>query len=294
MNRKTLPHKKELLRFMDEPLGRRPRKRLFIGLVTGTSILLCLLLLVGWIIPLVGLGNIHASIPYVTGILLFTCIGIIAWASLGLVLQITTGRSFWGASRVRGVAIKLFLPVMELLARLLGISSADVRRSFIKVNNELTQNGDERFDPGRILILLPHCLQRDDCGIRLSYRVDDCKRCGKCPIAGLLALRDAYGVRLSVATGGTIARRIVVETRPGLIIAVACERDLTSGIQDAHPLPVYGILNQRPEGPCRNTLVPLDLVEEALARFCRKEEHMTATPPGSERGNAPSSDRQAM
>lgn len=254
---------------MSSAPGRRPRKRLFVGLVTGTSVLLCLFLLVGWIIPAVGLGNIHPSFPYITGGLLVLCILVIAWAALGLVLQITLGRSFWGASRVRGITIKFFLPVMELLARAFGISAQEVRRSFIKVNNELTQTYCGAVAPERILILLPHCLQRTDCTIRLSYGVDACERCGRCPIAGLLELRDRHGVRLAVATGGTIARRTVVETRPNLIIAVACERDLTSGIQDTHPLPVFGILNDRPEGPCRNTLVTLELVEKALRSFAR-------------------------
>ncbi|MDR0339494.1 MAG: DUF116 domain-containing protein [Desulfovibrio sp.] len=254
----------------EAPLS-RPRKRLFIGLVTGTSVLLCLFMLIGWVIPLVGFGNIHPSVPWVTGILLAACILVIAWASLGLVLQISIGRNFWGASRVRGIAIKFFLPVMELLARLFGIRAEEVRRSFIKVNNELTAKQCGRIDPDRILMLLPHCLQRADCPLRLSYTVDACERCGRCPIAGFLALRDAYGARLAIATGGTIARRIVVETRPALILAVACERDLTSGIQDTHPLPVFGILNCRPEGPCRNTVVSLEIMENALRRFARLE-----------------------
>lgn len=252
---------------MSAPPVREPRKRLFIGLVTGTSVLVCLILLVGWIIPVIGLGNIHPSIPYITGIVLAACIGVIAWASLSLVLLISSGRNFWGSSRVRGLTNRFFLPGMELLARLAGVPPADVRRSFIKVNNELTGNLTGAFPPERVLILLPHCLQRADCPIRLTFTVDACQRCGRCPIAGLLDLRDRYGVHLAVATGGSIARRIVVETRPGLIIAVACERDLTSGIQDTHPLPVYGILNARPEGPCRNTLVTLSLVDEALRRF---------------------------
>ncbi|MDL2207656.1 DUF116 domain-containing protein [Desulfovibrio sp. OttesenSCG-928-M16] len=262
-----VPHRIQPQDFMSARHEKRPRKRLFIGLVTGTSVLLCLFMLVGWIIPAIGFDNIHPSIPYVTGLLLVLCIGIITWASFSLVLQISTGRSFWGAGVVRGVTIRFFLPVMELLARLFGIKAQDVRRSFIRVNNELVLNDNNVFDPEHILILLPHCLQRDACAIRLSYGVDGCKRCRLCPMAGLLDLRDAYGVGLAVATGGTIARRIVVESRPKLIIAVACERDLTSGIQDTHPLPVFGILNDRPEGPCRNTLVALDLIEKALRRF---------------------------
>jgi hypothetical protein len=84
-----------------------------------------------------------------------------------------------------------------------------------------------------------------------------------------MALRDAWGVQLAVATGGTIARRIVVEARPRLIIAVACERDLAAGIQDTYPLPVYGILNGRPHGPCLDTVLDLDKVEGALRVFVR-------------------------
>jgi uncharacterized protein len=94
--------------------------------------------------------------------------------------------------------------------------------------------------------------------------VQNCKRCGKCPIKDLLELTSKYGVDLAVATGGTLARRIVMERRPDLIIAVACERDLTSGIQDTMPLPVYGIFNERPHGPCLNTRVAIDRVEAVL------------------------------
>jgi hypothetical protein len=100
--------------------------------------------------------------------------------------------------------------------------------------------------------------------VKVTNSVQNCKRCGKCPIKDLLNLSDKYGVDLAVATGGTIARRIVVETRPDLIIAVACERDLTSGIQDTSPLPVYGIFNERPFGPCLNTRVSLEHVESVL------------------------------
>ena len=48
---------------------------------------------------------------------------------------------------------------------------------------------------------------------------------------------------------------------------MACDRDLASGIQDTYPLPVYGVLNERPKGPCLDTLVPLDELEQAIVRF---------------------------
>jgi hypothetical protein len=97
--------------------------------------------------------------------------------------------------------------------------------------------------------------------------VENCKACGKCKIKDLVALSEKYHVPASVATGGTLARRIVVEKRPTVIIAVACERDLTSGIQDSYPIPVFGILNNRPFGPCYDTDVDLELVEQGMITF---------------------------
>jgi hypothetical protein len=48
-------------------------------------------------------------------------------------------------------------------------------------------------------------------------------------------------------------------------LALACERDLMSGIKDiAEKIPVLAIPNKRPEGPCKNTHVSLRELEEAL------------------------------
>jgi hypothetical protein len=243
------------------------RKRLFIGLITGTSVILCTILLLVWAIPSIGLANIHPALPYVSGLFMLSLILLIAWAALGLVLNIVKGRPVLGTSRIRGLTIKLFLPLMVMLARFFGIPKEKVRHSFIRVNNELIRGETGRFNPDEILILTPHCLQNSNCPVRLTYNVDRCKRCGSCPIGDLIALRDHYGVSLAVATGGTIARRIVVQQRPRFIVAVACERDLTSGIQDTYPLPVYGVLNERPNGRCLDTLVPMQLMEVALRMF---------------------------
>ena len=260
---------------LEEPVSvaypRGARKRLFIGLAVGTSFIFCLLLLLGWVIPFVGFANIHPALPYVTGFLFFAAVTIIVLATVSLVVHVYRGRPFLGSQRFRGMSVRFFLPVMELVGRLGGISPEDVRHSFIKVNNELILTDNGQFTPDQILILLPHCIQRSACNLRISHDVNHCRRCGLCPVGGLLDLRDTFGVHLAVATGGTIARRLVVEKRPRFILAVACERDLSSGIQDTYPLPVFGLLNERPNGPCYDTLVSLPLVESALRRFIKKE-----------------------
>lgn len=137
----------------------------------------------------------------------------------------------------------------------------------IAMNNRLVRA--EKLKTKKILILLPHCLQINDCQIRLTHNIYNCKRCGKCEIKDLIEITDAYKLNLSIATGGTLARKIVKEIRPEAIIAVACERDLSSGLVDTYPLPVLGIPNERPFGPCFNTRVDLDKVKEAIAFFGR-------------------------
>jgi hypothetical protein len=251
------------------PTVRPTGKRLFIGLVLGAACLLCVALGILWLIPARGFASIHPWLPTITAVVFFLGMCCVAWISAGLVFHALTGRPFFGSSRMRGLSVRLFLPLAEMLGRAVGCSPEEVRRSFIKVNNELILSSDQRCPPDKVLILLPHCLQASACPHRLSHNPDNCGRCGKCAYAGLLRLRDAWGIQLAVATGGTIARRIVVQARPRLIIAVACERDLAAGIQDTYPLPVYGILNERPHGPCLDTALNLDKVEAALRAFVR-------------------------
>jgi hypothetical protein len=248
-----------------QPSRRPVGKRLFIGLVLGAACLLCLVLGIAWLIPTLGFAGIHPWLPGITAAICLAAVCWVLWISFGLICP--RGRAPAGSSRMRGLSIRLFLPLAEALGRLTGFSTEEVRHSFIKVNNELVLRSQPPCPPETILILLPHCLQASRCPHKITHTPDNCLRCGRCVHADLLALRDAWGVRMAVATGGTIARRIVKELRPRLIIAVACERDLASGIQDAYPLSVYGILNERPNGPCMDTTLCPRHMEEALRRF---------------------------
>ncbi len=58
-----------------------------------------------------------------------------------------------------------------------------------------------------------------------------------------------------------------MKNRPDAIVAVACERDLTPGIQDSYPLPVIGVLNDRPNGPSINTEVNIEKVRDGILSF---------------------------
>jgi len=158
-------------------------------------------------------------------------------------------------------------PLLMLIAAFMKSKKESFQYAIITMNNRLVRA--EKKKTKKILILLPHCLQINDCQIRLTHNIYNCKRCGRCEIKDLIEITDAYKLNLFIATGGTLARKIVKEIRPEAIIAVACERDLSSGLVDTYPLPVLGIPNERPFGPCFNTRVDLDKVKEAIAFFGR-------------------------
>ncbi|MFC1890773.1 DUF116 domain-containing protein [Thermodesulfobacteriota bacterium] len=249
---------------------RYAEKRTFIMLLLLTCVILVGVAILLWWIPYVGFSKIHPKLPLIMAIGFAAVVLYLIGGGLTLVLTIIRGKNLFFNRRIRGVVIRFLFPLLVLVGKLVGITKDQVRQSFVEVNNQLVLAEAMAVKSERLLILLPHCLQNHDCTVRITRNVHNCKACGKCSIMGLAELSEEHGVPISVATGGTLARKIVVETRPDIIIAVACERDLTSGIQDSYPIPVYGIFNQRPFGPCYDTNVDLELVEKAIAHFSGK------------------------
>lgn len=241
------------------------RKRIFLGLLSASCVVVSLFLAVFLILPWLGWGSqILAPISATVGL-----VGIVflAWMGITLVFHIYTGRWAPGIGFARYVATKLFLPLMELVGRCAGLDKNVVRRSFVKVNNELVLASHVPTSADKLLLLLPHCMQSSHCHIRLYGDLSRCARCGTCQLGHIQEMATGHGFHAMIATGGTIARRQVAAIRPKQIVAVACERDLSTGIQDCYPIPVYGILNERPLGPCHDTQVPLEILEKALILF---------------------------
>ena len=252
---------------MEIPLEDRPQKRIFIGLLVFTCLILFFLIFLLWYVPLVGLKNIHPSLPLIFTLALAVLVFLMISGGLLLIFTILWRRDILFSHKLRGIVAKVLFPFMILMGKLVGVSKERVQQSFIELNNHLVRSNQHRTRPNRLLVLLPHCIQDFDCQIKITGNIKNCKGCGKCEIKDLIELSDQYQVKIAVATGGTLARRIIVENRPEAIVAVACELDLTSGIQDSYPIPVLGILNERPNGPCFNTKVDIQKVKNAILYF---------------------------
>lgn len=237
---------------------------LFLSVLGLIGLLLVLVSWLAWWVPTVGFGNIHPALSRWFGILLGSIVLLVLLALAQLGLTLFSGRDLFFSVRLRGLAIRYLLPAVTVIGRCFGADRDALQRSFIAVNNQLIRGRKLRVPASQAIILLPHCVQLHECAVKVTGDIDKCLRCGKCGIGDLAELAQSRGVSIAVATGGTLARKILMEKRPRFVLAVACERDLTAGIRDAYPLPVYGVFNRRPQGPCYNTEIDLDEVKKAL------------------------------
>lgn len=247
-------------------------KGLFLWLSTFSLILLMAMVTGLWYFISPRLHEFNQALPFVllSALRIFFLILVI-----GTILVFLTS-VFEKNFLIANFAVKLFIrfmyPICIFVGRIFRIRKEKIGESFVSVNDSLIKALNPKYNASDVLILLPHCLQDTSCPIRITVIPDNCKRCGKCNIGDISKLAEEFGVDIAIATGGTLARRIVLKKKPKLIIAVACYRDLVSGIQDAFPIKTFGILNIRPQGPCINTKVDVQTIREALNKIVIKKD----------------------
>lgn len=227
--------------------------RVFIGLaIAATVMVLSVTALFGWLIyprlnelgPLA--GAVFNTIYIVLAAILTLWLIFFLWGAI-------TRRPFLSGLIIVPKLINLLLEITLRVGKVLGISRDRLANSFLKLHNLFLTSEARKIIPEKVLMLIPRCLSREN---NIALR----------------KMRDLYGFVLAVAEGGTEARQQIKEFRPGLIIAIACERDLLTGFIDVNPhIPVIGFPNVRPCGPCKNTEVDLPKIEETLKR------HLAAT-----------------
>ncbi|HHU63867.1 MAG TPA: DUF116 domain-containing protein [Clostridiales bacterium] len=231
--------------------------------------------ILGFILLLLGINysfnHNMAILQTVLNVLVIALMGLFL-VSAAIVWLIATGKGPLVQRWIFGLlrfGFNFFYSSSCFTARILKIELDVIHRFFAEINNAMVINKGLVVNPEEILILAPHCLQWSNCRHRITNSVDNCTMCGKCLIKDMVSLAKKYGVCLKVVSGGTQARRVVYESSPGAVIAIACERDLMAGIKEADGIPVVGICNVRPKGPCTDTMVDLGLVERHLKQLTK-------------------------
>lgn len=235
---------------IDEPSTISEGKRTFLLLSLAVLAIFVLLGFLFWYLVLPRFeqyGHVYAVL--LTVVVTVAALFFLVWYAL--LIGAVVSQRIYLAICLRGgsnLFIMLF-PVVARLARSFGISRDRVSHSFIEVSNRLVSPTKRE---GRVLVLLPRCLSKD---MRREIRT----------------ICDGFPDVVShVAPGGTEARRIIRATAPRAIVAIACERDLVAGIHETVPrIPIIGIPNTRPLGPCKDTSIDVEKFRSALLFFCR-------------------------
>jgi uncharacterized protein len=124
-----------------------------------------------------------------------------------------------------------------------------VENAAVKVYNGLAMMRGRKVGQGELLLLIPRCLS-------------------KMTLDGVLGIAGKYGVPVFVATRGQLARRVIRERRPRAVVAVACERDMVSGLHDvAGKIPVLGLTMTLPAGPCKDASLDLGQLEQWVRAY---------------------------
>ena len=245
----------------------RPKKRLFLGLLLASEFFVALALYGAWRISYLGLENIFKYLPAIVGAFLIFVSTFSFGALCNMVLAIKGLSTLKLLHRYSFAIIKFLFPLAVHIGKIFGIKRRQIEGSFVAVSNLIFMKSGIKVPAERLLVLSPHCLQLTQCPHKITRDPNNCKRCGGCNVGDLMKLSEEMGFTFFVATGGTLARQVVKKIRPQAVLAIACERDLMSGIQDVYPLPAVGVLNIRPNGPCNNTRVDMDEVRRVLAQI---------------------------
>ncbi len=167
----------------------------------------------------------------------------VAWAWFTVLLL-----SFYGGLLVLPEGLLERGPYLHLMNVTSRVSRAFGKRDWVEhaaidVYNALAARRQRRVGKGELLVLIPRCLSKQ-------------------ALDGVLEIAGRYEVPVFVATRGQLARRVIQERRPRAVVAVACERDMMTGLRDvAGSLPVLGLTMRLPNGPCRDAMLDLDVMD---------------------------------
>ena len=217
------------------------------------------------------LNQFHPLLPVILTYMALAAVSIAATGLFLTFITVLTGKKLipsmpWGRSGGKGI-VMLLTPAAVKLGGMMGVSRDRIASSFIKVNNALVMSAQKSRKSKSVLILLPRCIQNSKCKQKVEIDIKNCKDCGLCDIADIIRICEENSIESFVATGGNLARKLIKEKRPSGVIGVACERELLSGIHDTSGLPVIGIPNLRPDGPCIDTRIDLEKLDAAVKSF---------------------------
>lgn len=115
----------------------------------------------------------------------------------------------------------------QAIAKKFGLNQRLINYTHIELRNKLNEYGFKETPYNQRVLFLPHCLRNSkECKAKYTDEGLQCKRCGKCDIAGLLAIADELGyARAFVCPGGSMVQKLVKKYKPKATVGICCYQE---------------------------------------------------------------------
>ena len=146
----------------------KSRKTIFAVLTIASIILIGTIIFLLWLIPAIGLENIHPFLPKLGFIAVIVLLAMLFLGTGILTYGIISGKEIAFAQRLRGIVMKMLYPIIVMIGGIFKISKEEINGAFADLNNQLVMSKQRKMSIDRLLVLLPHCIQYDECKVKIT------------------------------------------------------------------------------------------------------------------------------
>ena len=225
---------------------------LWFAVMPATAVMLLglfslILVILSWVMP----GLTLLILPPLKLLILLGVI-FLSWCGLAFI-SYRVGHDYCLFLRLRRFSAAVTFLLGHVLHRLRVLSRDKLDNSYMQLLNRFEFLSKRAFKKTmgscNLLVLLPRCIEK-------TIRQNIIERSRELNLA------------FAIAGDGATARNAVKRHSPRAIVAIACERDLITGIRDVkRDIPIFCINVKRPEGPCKNTIPDIEEFNHLLAKL---------------------------
>jgi len=107
-----------------------------------------------------------------------------------------------------------------------------VRDNNVRVHSHLSNRPVRQ-----VLLIMPRCLKKSGCRVRVQDSTDECLTCRQCPLGDVADLCRRFGLQALIAFRSHIAFDMARREQPDVIIASACHDRLVKALHSVPEIP---------------------------------------------------------
>ena len=153
--------------------------------ITTIGILVAILIL-GTVIVNIFISSLAHIFGLLINILVLSIIIVIIFSTIVTYNIIKDKKVSYSLMKINLKIANLLFNSVIFIASSIGIPKNEIRKIYVKLNNTYIYNNKYNFNYGDIIILVPHCVQKNSCKLKVTNKIENCAKCGLCNIGELI------------------------------------------------------------------------------------------------------------